>query len=313
MSTSRLILTTFVLIVFSISAVAFAGDPSNATGELQAVDIQGRVRFEGSSLPEPEGWTRPITVKLFGLKTDSRSNILSDKPVRLIETTTAFDVSTLTATFIVPEVTPGSYNITIQSPGTLVIARRSFVVDGGDVALDMGTFMSGDVNGDGRIAGEDLGIVVGALSSRLGDVGFEGSADVDLNGRIDLTDLTTVAMNFGKTSPQEAELNELMAVSNHAPLDGAVDIGVTVRPQVFFSKPVFPASLSENNFFASFGGLNFPARIVPADDGRFAWLFFDEAMPDASHVQMTIDGSTILPVDGGPALDADGDGEPGGF
>ncbi len=99
---------------------------------------------------------------------------------------------------------------------------------------------------------------------------------------------------------------------DHTPVDGAVDVGVTFRPQVFFSRPVYSPSLDEDNFFATFGGEKFPAAIVPAGDGRFGWLFFNGAMADASHVTVTVDGSTILPLDGGPPLDANGDGEPGG-
>ena len=128
-----------------------------------------------------------------------------------------------------------------------------------------------------------------------------------------ILDLTLVATSFGKASPQEADLNELMEVSRHSPLDGAVDVGVTVRPQIFFSKRVYGDSLDANNYFATFGGEKFPATIVPADDGSFGWLFFSGAMADASHVTVTIDGSTILPVDGGPPLDADEDGLPGGI
>ncbi|MCJ8283022.1 MAG: carboxypeptidase-like regulatory domain-containing protein, partial [Rivularia sp. ALOHA_DT_140] len=54
------------------------------------------------------------------------------------------------------------------------------------------------------------------------------------------------------------------------------------------------------------------ANIIPADDGSFAWLFFKDGMPSASVVEVTVDGSTIKPLDGGDALDADGDGEAGG-
>ena len=129
--------------------------------------------------------------------------------------------------------------------------------------------------------------------------GFDSRADIDLNGDVGILDLTLVATSFGKASPQEADLNELMEVSRHSPLDGAVDVGVTVRPQIFFSKRVYGDSLDANNYFATFGGEKFPATIVPADDGSFGWLFFSGAMADASHVTVTIDGSTILPVDGG--------------
>src|SRR5262249_17326814 len=87
--------------------------------------------------------------------------------------------------------------------------------------------------------------------------------------------------------------------------------GVTFKPQVFFSKPVDPASLNATNFFVSYSGQPVPARIVPANDGRFAWLFVQGPMPAAARLTLTVDGSTIRAA-AGETLDADGDGLPGG-
>ena len=100
-------------------------------------------------------------------------------------------------------------------------------------------------------------------------------------------------------------------VTSHNPLDGAVDVGCTFRPQVFFSKPANPATLSSSNFFASFGGQTLAATIVPANDGSFAWLFLSSPMPGGAEIEVTVDGSTILPAGGGAALDAAGNGTPG--
>ena len=104
------------------------------------------------------------------------------------------------------------------------------------------------------------------------------------------------------------------AVSAVTPGNGSVDIGVTYRPQIFFSSPVDPATLSSTNLAASVGGVALSPTIVPANDGSFAWLFFSDTnhMPPSSVVEITIDGSTILPPGGGDSLDADNDGSPGG-
>jgi len=88
-------------------------------------------------------------------------------------------------------------------------------------------------------------------------------------------------------------------------------VGVTVRPKATFPIPVITATLNSNNFYASFAGKKLPAAIVPANDGTFAWLFFDPPMPNASQIQVTVDGSTIT-TKLGQQLDADGDGIPGG-
>ncbi|MCH8990346.1 MAG: hypothetical protein IIA44_01155, partial [Acidobacteria bacterium] len=101
-------------------------------------------------------------------------------------------------------------------------------------------------------------------------------------------------------------------VAAQTPLSGAVDVGVTFKPQVFFSVPVDPATLNGDNFFAEAGGQVLPATIVPANDGLFVWLFFTDPMPSSAVVEVTVDGAAITPDGGGPFLDADGDGQPGG-
>lgn len=101
-------------------------------------------------------------------------------------------------------------------------------------------------------------------------------------------------------------------VTGHTPLGGATEVGVTSRPQVFFSAPIDPATITNANFHATAGGNPVPANIVVANDGRFAWLFFPDPLSSASSVQVTLDGSSILPLGGGSPLDADGDGNPAG-
>ena len=71
------------------------------------------------------------------------------------------------------------------------------------------------------------------------------------------------------------------------------------QQQAFVTPPLLDAgtyvvSVNANNFFASdTTGAKLPARIVPAGDGTFAWLFFQGPMPGASTITVTVDGSTI--------------------
>ncbi|MEM9645388.1 MAG: Ig-like domain-containing protein, partial [Planctomycetota bacterium] len=102
-----------------------------------------------------------------------------------------------------------------------------------------------------------------------------------------------------------------MRVSHFTPLASADEVGVTFRPQVFFSRPVDAATLTDSSFFASFSGQDLPATIVPAEDGQFAWLFFDEPLPDSATIEVRAIGDDILSLDG-QRLDGDGDGTPGG-
>src|SRR5438270_797620 len=79
---------------------------------------------------------------------------------------------------------------------------------------------------------------------------------------------------------------------------GAVDIGLTFRPKVTFSRPIDRTTLSSANFFATdTTGTKLAVTIVPADDGTFAWLFLSQLMPGASTITITVDGSTIRAAD----------------
>lgn len=111
------------------------------------------------------------------------------------------------------------------------------------------------------------------------------------------------------TLPELATFN----ITSVTPTEGSEDVGVTYRPQVFFSRPVDISSLNDSNFFATdTTGAVVPATIVPSADGSFAWLFFDASLPGASTITMHVDGSTIRADGDGAALDADGDGTAGG-
>jgi len=97
------------------------------------------------------------------------------------------------------------------------------------------------------------------------------------------------------------------------PTPGSDDVGSTFRPQVRFSRAVNSATLNADNFYATdTTGEKLPATIVPANDGSFAWLFFQSPMAGASMITVHVVGDTILAAADGVALDADGDGTAGG-
>jgi hypothetical protein len=103
-----------------------------------------------------------------------------------------------------------------------------------------------------------------------------------------------------------------LTVLGSFPFNGEDKIGLTVHPQVFFSKPIDGATLSAANFYATVGGDPLAATLVPAGNGMFAWMFFHDPMPPGTRVEVTVDGSSILAADDGSALDGDEDGIPGG-
>ena len=178
----------------------------------------------------------------------------------------------------------------------------------------------GDLNNDGEVNVLDLVILINHINAVQSNPGvapagstgilpveLRGYADVNGDGYINQADVDMLAdaiLGIPITTRPRPILSE--------PSSGASEVGVTVRPKVVFPKPILPSTLNSNNFYASFSGKKLPATIVPANDGTFAWLFLDPAMPNASQIQVTVDGSTISVIDG-EILDADADGAPGGL
>ena len=120
-----------------------------------------------------------------------------------------------------------------------------------------------------------------------------------------LTTTTTANVNLNVRIP--------FTVLGGTPMDTAEEIGTTFRPQFFFSRPVDPATLNANNFFATGpDGAKLAATIVPGGGGDFAWLFFADPMPGGAQITIHVDGATILAAADASPLDADGDSVPGG-
>lgn len=101
-------------------------------------------------------------------------------------------------------------------------------------------------------------------------------------------------------------------VSQTAPAAGSSEVGVTFRPQVFFTRPANPATLTAQTITATdAAGNSIPLSIVPADDGTFAWVYFTNPLPGGTRVTLAVNGDLITAPDG-TKLDADADGTPGG-
>jgi hypothetical protein len=106
-------------------------------------------------------------------------------------------------------------------------------------------------------------------------------------------------------------LPRLTRVTAHTPLAGATEVGVTVTPQVYFSKPIDPATLDTNNFYATFARQRIPARVVPSGDGTFAWLFLTAPMQGGSRIEVTLEGANVRAAGSQLPLDAAAEGTGG--
>ncbi len=169
----------------------------------------------------------------------------------------------------------------------------------------------GDLNNDGALDVRDLVLLLNHLnhsqpSTPQLSTDLLPFADVNEDGYLNQADVTLL---------RDAILGIPLPVNTRPvalePATGSSDVGVTVRPKAMFPKPIDISTLNSNNFYATFAGRRLAATITPANNGTFAWLFFHEPMPNASQVQVTVDGSTLRTRTGLP-LDADGDGTLGG-
>ena len=103
----------------------------------------------------------------------------------------------------------------------------------------------------------------------------------------------------------------VLTLTNVQPVPNALDVGLTFRPRIEFSRPIDKTTLTPNDFYLSDStGTVIPATIVPSDDGSYAFLFPTNPMPGASVVKLTVDGSKIKTIDG-TNLDAAGNGTAG--
>ena len=104
-----------------------------------------------------------------------------------------------------------------------------------------------------------------------------------------------------------------LVITRLTPAAGTADVGVTVRPQVNFSRAVDKSSLTAESFYATGpDGQKLAATIVPSMDGSFAWLFFTGPMPGGATITLHLDGNLIRAANGGALLDADANGTAGG-
>jgi hypothetical protein len=104
-----------------------------------------------------------------------------------------------------------------------------------------------------------------------------------------------------------------LTVTRATPTEGSDDVGVTYRPQVFFSRAVNPATLTADSFYATGpDGVRLASTLVPSQDGSFVWMFFRDALPSSSRITLHLNGNAIRAAADGQALDGDVDGVAGG-
>ncbi len=97
-----------------------------------------------------------------------------------------------------------------------------------------------------------------------------------------------------------------------SPRSGSEMVSLTREVMVNFGKKVDPTTVNENTFTIIAQGEAVPGKIVVSSTQKFATFFPDSPLPASTSVRVTLDGNQVMGLDG-VALDADGDGNPGGI
>ncbi|EGF91074.1 PAP2 superfamily protein [Asticcacaulis biprosthecium C19] len=178
---------------------------------------------------------------------------------------------------------------TVDATGSDLV-KFTYAIDGGQ-AIAMAF--------DGTAKTFDTALPMGALTA--------GDHTVVLTAQDAAGNVTTrdIAFHLDSAIP--------LTVVSITPQDGASEVGVTQRPQVTFSRPVDPVSLTADTFYATDAtGTKVPARIVMSADKTSAYLFFDDSMKGAETFRVHLDGDGIRALADGALLDGDDNGTPGG-
>ena len=130
--------------------------------------------------------------------------------------------------------------------------------------------------------------------------------DFDQDGRSNLKEYQD------GTDPAVADPPQSVGLTEISPRNGESGVSVTRETFVRFSEPLAATTLiGVGDFFAEFGGRRILSRIELSSDRQTATLFYLENLPGGARVHVTFRGDKLKDVLG-RAVDADGDGQPGG-
>ena len=174
------------------------------------------------------------------------------------------------------------------------------------------TTVPGDLNNDFDATVADIAI----LANHIQGIQFiEPEAvpyvDFDQNGTLNNIDVEALAaIVLESQGPQEIPM---AAISETLPQRGDSNVGVKRETILYFTLPLAEnAIISNENFFALFGGEKLLTRIEVSSDRLKATLFYLDPLPDNSQVRVIFDGAGIKDILGRD-FDPDRDSQAGGL
>jgi hypothetical protein len=174
----------------------------NNTGRPVVALIIGRVRYDadGQLQTAPKGWNfdKGVNTGSIGTPLGWNGDIGTTEESKLLDVqwksngTTYYlqSGSSLSGFRIALAATDDSY---ITSGWTLILSDGTTV--SGPLEPDS-SFVSGDLNGDGKVDCADVAIVRASFGLKIGQPGFDSRADVDLDGVVDIRDLAFVTQKL---------------------------------------------------------------------------------------------------------------------
>ena len=202
---------------------------------------------------------------------------------------------------------------------TTIIDKFRFLVSASTILLACSTSkvngyttVPGDLNNDFDTTVADIAILVNHIQ---GISFIEPEAvpfvDFDQNGILNNVDVEALAaIVLESQGPQEIPI---ATIKETLPQRGESNVGVKRETVFYFTLPLAEDTvISNDNFFALFGGEKLLTRIEVSSDRLKATLFYMDPLPDNARVRVIFDGEGIQDILGRD-FDPDRDGEPGGL
>ena len=169
----------------------------------------------------------------------------------------------------------------------------------------------GDLDGDGKVTVLDLTRLQQHLTGANPlSLGLQIAADINQDGLVNDADVTGIAdIIMGTRPPQQVPPPAILSTS---PGFGEGNVSLNRQTIFRFTQPLAATNvIGTSTLYAQFGGRRILSRFELASDLRTLTLFYLEPLPASARIRVTIDGGSLAGFFG-LALDADGDGAPGG-
>ncbi|MEA2690817.1 MAG: hypothetical protein QOJ16_204, partial [Acidobacteriota bacterium] len=103
----------------------------------------------------------------------------------------------------------------------------------------------------------------------------------------------------------------LVTLATSSPTNSESDVAVTRETILHFNGILDPANVTSAAIHARSGGTDLPARLYVSTDAKSITIFYNDLLPTAAEVDVTLDGGQLRDRRGRP-VDTDGDGVAGG-